>query len=500
MVLQPATLAEMLKIQFAKPGETRGFGLGFSISQFQGQRRIGHGGAIYGFATDLSAIPDEKLGVVVIAARDCANGLTTQIADVALGQILAIRAGKPLPAIETSSPLAPELSLSLAGHYRSAEGETFDLIGSASRLMMEPGQGGARVELRAAGNDLVGDDALNGFGPRISREGDKLRLGRRVFERVTVALPPEPPAAFPGLIGEYGWDHDVLYILEKEGRLHALIEWFFLYPLTQESPDVYAFPDWGLYQGEKLLFRRDPGGKASAVEAASVIFPRRPIDGDDGQTFRIKPVRPIAAIRRETEGLHPPTEPDKPRPADLVDLVATVPGIKLDIRYATASNFLGTPVYASARALMQRPAAAAIARVQARLAPQGYGLLVHDAYRPWRITKLFREATPPAQHIFVADPNKGSKHNRGCAVDLTLCDLKTGQPVAMPGGYDEFSDRSYPDYPGGTARQRWLRDLLRRSMEAEGFTVNEAEWWHFDFRTWADYPILDIPFEALARP
>ena len=176
-----------------------------------------------------------------------------------------------------------------------------------------------------------------------------------------------------------------------------------------------------------------------------------------------------------------------------------MPGIKLDIRYATSNNFLGTPLYTSARALMQRPAAEALAKVQAKLAPKGYGLLIHDAYRPWRVTKLFWEATPEAQHTFVADPAKGSKHNRGCAVDLTLCDLATGRAVEMVGGYDEFSDRSYPDYPGGTSRQRWHRDLLRRVMEAEGFAVNEAEWWHFDFHAWADYPIIDIPFEALRR-
>ena len=498
VILRPETLASMFRIQFAGSGATRGFGLGFSVSPFEGSRQVGHTGAMYGCATDLSALPDEKLGVVVVAARDCANGLASRVADVALGHLLAVRQGRPLPAIEATTPLDPALVRGLAGHYRSAGASTFDLRESAGRLAMEPGEGGARFDLRASGADLVGDDALNGLGPvLVPAAGGKLRLDREIYERVAVGLPPVPPAPFLGLIGEYGWDHDVLYILEKEGRLHALIEWFFLYPLTQESPDVYAFPDSGLYQGEKLKFRRDPTGRATAVEAASVVFPRRPIDGEDGQTFRIQPVRPVAEIRQAIAGQKPPVEVAKPRQADLVDLVTAVPGIRLDIRYATANNFLGTPVYTSARALLQRPAAEALAQVQAGLAPQGYGLLIHDAYRPWRVTKLFWEATPSAQHVFVADPSRGSKHNRGCAVDLTLCDLATGQPITMTGGYDEFSDRSYPEYPGGTARQRWHRDLLRRSMEAAGFTVNEAEWWHFDFQSWNDYPILDVPFEAL---
>jgi D-alanyl-D-alanine dipeptidase len=308
--------------------------------------------------------------------------------------------------------------------------------------------------------------------------------------------PPAPPPQFSGLIGEYASGQKLLYILEKDGKLHALIDRAVLCPLAEKSSDVYEFPGNGPYPNEKLAFRRDENRKATEASVASVVFKRRAIDGENGQTFRITPTRPVETIRREIVGLKPPLEFDKKKP-DLVDLAAVVPGIKLDVRYATTNNFLSVPLYTSARALMQRPAAESLAKVQAKLKPMGYGLLVHDAYRPWRVTKLFWEATPEAQHTFVADPAKGSRHNRGCAVDLTLCDLATGKPIEMVGGYDEFSDRSYPHYPGGTSRQRWHRDLLRKVMEAEGFTVFEAEWWHFDFNTWRDYPILDVPFEDL---
>jgi D-alanyl-D-alanine dipeptidase len=122
---------------------------------------------------------------------------------------------------------------------------------------------------------------------------------------------------------------------------------------------------------------------------------------------------------------------------------------------------------------------------------------VHDAYRPWYVTKIFWDATPTDKHEFVADPAVGSRHNRGCAVDLTLYDLKTGRTVEMPGLYDEMSARAYPTYAGGTAEQRRLRDLLRRHTEAEGFTVYEYEWWHFDYRDWKSYAIQNARFEAL---
>jgi len=147
--------------------------------------------------------------------------------------------------------------------------------------------------------------------------------------------------------------------------------------------------------------------------------------------------------------------------------------------------------------MMQRPAAEALAKAHRGLKSKGFGLLIHDAYRPWNVTKIFWEATPQSGKGFVADPSKGSKHNRGCAVDLTLYDLKTGTAVEMVGGYDEFSNRSNPDYPGGTALQRARRDLLRRTMEAEGFTVNEVEWWHFDYKDWPKYAIQNDPFEKV---
>ncbi|HEY2499760.1 MAG TPA: M15 family metallopeptidase [Candidatus Angelobacter sp.] len=214
-------------------------------------------------------------------------------------------------------------------------------------------------------------------------------------------------------------------------------------------------------------------------------------------TFHITPLRPVEELKKEALAARPPQESGTFRKPELVELVKLDPTIKLDIRYATTNNFLSTPMYSQARAFMQRPAAEALVRAQRALKKQGYGLLIHDAYRPWYVTKMFWEATPDDKKIFVADPKDGSKHNRGCAVDLTLYDLKTGKAVQMPSGYDEMSERAYADYKGGTAEQRERRAILRRAMEKEGFTVYPQEWWHFDYKDWKEYPVMNVRFEEI---
>src|SRR6185312_1953480 len=214
-------------------------------------------------------------------------------------------------------------------------------------------------------------------------------------------------------------------------------------------------------------------------------------------TFRITPLRPVEELRKEALAAQPPRETGHFRKPDLVELVKLDPTIKLDIRYATTNNFLSTPMYSQTRAFMQGPAAEALVRANHELKKQGYGLLIHDAYRPWYVTKMFWEATPDDKKIFVADPKEGSKHNRGCAVDLTLYDLKTGKAVEMPSGYDEMSERAYADYKGGTAEQRERRAILRRAMEKEDFTVYPQEWWHFDYKDWKEYPVMNVRFEEI---
>ncbi len=335
----------------------------------------------------------------------------------------------------------------------------------------------------SAGDHSSNVDALKPFEQSSSSEQTK---------------PLPAPARWRGLIGEYGLDNGILYILEKDGRLCALFKGTELEPLEEVSKDIFKFLAPGSHSGQRLVFTRDAHGRATQVEAGSAVYKRRQVGPEEGATqLRVKPLRPVSELLKEALAAEPPKEGGEFRAPDLVELTKLDPTIKLEIRYATTNNFLGTPFYSEARAFMQRPAAEAVVRANRKLRAQGYGLLIHDAYRPWYVTRVFWDATPDEKKIFVADPSKGSRHNRGCAVDLTLYNVRTGKPVEMVSTYDETTDRASPDYPGGTSLQRWHRNLLRTAMESEGFTVYEAEWWHFDYKDWQEYPIGNLPFDKI---
>ncbi len=316
-------------------------------------------------------------------------------------------------------------------------------------------------------------------------------------------LPGPKPADAPGgwkqLVGIYTREdtHEQFILLERNQQLHWLSSEGRDGEVREDKQTVWIDDGKGRQIG--LAERRGNAEEVTGLSDSNEHYVRTDAGSDPAHFFHITLSKPLDQLRGMALAAKPPAE-DKPfRKPELVELVTLDPGFHLDIRYAQSNNFLSTPIYTQARAFLQRPAAEALLRVLQKLRPLGYGILIHDAYRPWYVTKLFWDATPPEDHNFVADPQKGSRHNRGCAADLTLYELATGKAVEMPGLYDEMSPRSFPNFPGGTSLQRWHRELLRRAMESEGFTVNVDEWWHFDYKDWEHYPILNVPFENLTR-
>lgn len=295
-------------------------------------------------------------------------------------------------------------------------------------------------------------------------------------------------AAEMAAVGQYGERAAPLTLFERAGVLRLD---------GQGRKDAKLTPlgrnRYGVEGGGELVL------EPAAVRLNGARLPRHDFGAEVEAGIRAAVRADPAALRARALAAKPPVESDQHRPADLVDLSALDPTIRLDIRYAGADNFMGLALYERPAAYMQRPAAQALARAAKALKAQGYGLLIHDAYRPWFVTWMFWEATPPEDHMFVADPAQGSRHNRGCAVDLTLYDLKTGKPVQMPSRYDEMSGRSYADFIGGTTQQRAMRSILRAAMVAEGFEIYPEEWWHFDYKDWRSYGVGTKTFSALAQ-
>ena len=306
-------------------------------------------------------------------------------------------------------------------------------------------------------------------------------------------LPPRPSPSVEALVGEYGQGNVRLILRETGGRLEISADGKAFEAVRDLGSDRFEADRVGAFRVDRGIPARKPGQPGvraviQGISMGSLFLPRHDYSGSEG-VFRITPLRPPADLLREAKTMTPPKEQGNFLPSDLVDVRSLDKSIRLDVRYASSANFLATPVYGKAQVRLQRPAALALVRAHRALRAQGYGLLLHDGYRPWFITWVFWNATPEASREFVADPAQGSRHNRGCAIDLTLFDLKTKKAVEMTGGYDEMSPRSYPDYPGGTSRQRALRELLRKALEREGYTVYESEWWHFDYKDWPRYAI-----------
>jgi D-alanyl-D-alanine dipeptidase len=182
---------------------------------------------------------------------------------------------------------------------------------------------------------------------------------------------------------------------------------------------------------------------------------------------------------------------------ELVDLEVFIPGVVLDIRYATTNNFTGEKIYNLARAYARRPVAEALKAAQQEFVSRGAGIKIHDAYRPYKATVKFYELYKDT--TYVASPYRGSRHNRGCAIDMTLIDLKSGKELKMPTEYDSFRKEAWPTTPVSDPEARKNRDLIISVMEKHGFKVNASEWWHFDFVGWSKYEVMDIDFEELSR-
>lgn len=475
--------------------------LGREVATLSGERGVldrhdvvSLSGAIYGYTTDVSVFPADGFAVITLMAIDSAQPVSKRLRDFTARQVIAARAKQCRPAAELSNTVTVGLAHRLQGHY-SDGARSLDIRIVDQRLFLEAPE--VAGELRQRGNRLVIDDlAVSGDELQVDAKARSVTFRGATYKHANWARPAEPDADVAALVGEYGWPHNILRVYERDGEVYARVEWSQHYKLERVGKDAYRFPAVGLYSNEELRFMRDERGVGAAANLSGAVMPRRDLGAETEVRSRANApfIAPLLAAARK---MSPPTQTGRLRKPDLVEVNKLEPSTKLDVRYATTENFMGAPFYESGRFFMQRPAANGLIRAHRKLAEQGFGIALIDGYRPWYVTRMFWDAVPPESRPFVADPSQGSRHNRGCAADISMFELATGKIVEMAGRYDEPSSRSSPLHVGGTSLQRWRRDLLKNAMEAEGFDVYVNEWWHFDYGEWRNYPVMNVDFNEI---
>lgn len=330
---------------------------------------------------------------------------------------------------------------------------------------------------------------------------------------IEAALPADAPKDIKHILGFYYGNGENILIRENGGRLELLYRFANsdksfaganIYPLTKEHFDSYILKETGPMSNTEagVHFERDQDGYGIACRVGGHTYSRYFLGqgvGERAQEFRFPPQteEAWAGMRLIATQAMMPSSLSVGEQVNLVD-VEQIPGIIIDSRYATTKNCFGTPLYTSQKLYIGEQAAIALGKVQQMLSTYGYGLVLWDAYRPWSISKLAHLALPEKQKGMLEDPEtKGSAHNTGNAVDVSLYNLETGLEEEMISGFDEPTFRQFTSYPGGTSRQRYLRDLLRQIMELNGFTGIEMEWWHYDYMPSNNWAHLNIQLESL---
>lgn len=468
----------------------------FTRSKFDGRDAITHSGAAYGYVSDVTLFPADGIGIITLIAIDDATPALHRIRDFTARQVFAALKKQRKPVVTKTDAVLVGLAHRLEGHYSDGT-RSLDIRILDQRLFIEaPAVVG---ELRQRAGQLIIDDlATFRDDLQVDTKARTVTLDGATYRRLTWEKPVAASAEFEGLIGEYGWNHNFARIYERDGEVYARVEWSHHHKLERIAKDAYRFPNAGPYAHEEMRFTRDERGVGMAISLSGLVLPRRDFGAELEARSRTN-ARFVPELLVGARKISPPAQPKGLRKPDLVEVNTIEPSTKLDVRYATSDNFMGYPFYDSPRFFLQRPAADALIRAHRKLGEQGLGIALIDGYRPWHVTRMFWDSVPAESRAFVADPSQGSRHNRGCAADISMFDRATGEIVDMPGRYDEPSSRSSPLHLGGTSLQRWRRDLLKRAMEAEGYDVYTNEWWHFDYGEWRKYPVMNFEFSEIAR-
>ena len=489
-ILNTTSLEQMWTIQLSTARKQLPFGLGFALSQMQGEQRASLNNSFQGYSSRVDILPESRLGIALLSNSEHAEIALKQIADYALRLLLAEQNERPLPSLPRTSAPDSSIIAQAIGYYE----DTSSLYISALDNELYLYKDGGKYLLKQVGDSLIVDD-IHAFGTILLADGLSIELDKTLYVKKDPLLATQSSDRYDNLLGAYGFIQSPFSIIERQGSLYAQYGWLKSYPLREASVDSLVLPADGLYGGEAIIIvNRDEYGRADRIKFANMLLDRIP---EEHYVFQLES---ITLGQQNNDGTQVDVSPPATLTAhtsSLVDLTMIDPLLNLEVRNASDDNLFRSRLYNEARVFLQRPIAEAIFRIQRKVRRLGYDLVLYDAYRPWRVSSDLWSSIPDSLRYFQPHPSEGSCQNRGAAVSLSLFELNSRSPMAMPTEYDVFSTKAHADYPLLPASYRRNRDFLRYIMEAEGFRASPYAWWHFTHQSCQSYPVTDVLFEEI---
>lgn len=486
IILNADSFEEMWTIQLSTARKQLPFGLGFAITVLENERRATLTSNTHGFTTRIDLLPDHDIGVVVFANLEHADASLEKIAGYALQLARANQHELPTPPLPKTEPPDSAMVSRATGYYVNNVPLRISPLDNQLYLY----QNFRRHRLRQKGDSLIIDDRKT-YGPLLISDGLTLEYKNTLYPKRNTAVPRAGAPQFAEYVGNYGLPVRPLSVVERNNMLFALDGWNYAYTLQPAGKDTFQLPVDAMYGGEQLVFMRNEAG---IIDTA--VFANMPLEklnlNDLAATFTTLPLEAPMQMPPSASVAPPDTLASTASQAtELVDLTMVDPLFNLDIRYATGNNLLSTQLYEESRALLQKPVAESIFRIQRAIRRLGYELVIYDTYQPWFISNEVWHTVPDSLRYFFNDPEAQFCQNNGTAVSLGLVELSTGAPLPMPTDFDVLAPQAYADSPLPDEQLRWNRDFLRRLMEAEGFTVSANKWWHFTHKSCPHYDILN---------
>lgn len=490
-IISASSFEQMWTVPVSTARKELPYGLGFAITDFEGESRASLGGSFQGHTSRIDVLPEARVGVAILANMEHVDAVLKHIADYALRLLLSEQKELPAPAIPRTSAPEPAMVAKAAGYYEDDTPLYISALGDELYLYKD----GYRLRVRQIGDSLIVDDR-HGYGELVLSDGLTIQYKDRLYAKRDLSQAPPPTDAYDPILGAYGNPDRQVSIVEQLGRLYALESWLYAYPLTEVSADTFALPADGMYGGEQVLVRRDEQNRINAIRFANMRMSRL---SEAEYSFHYEDVpftQPVQFVpAREVF----PDAVDTEESPQLVDLTMVDPLLNIDMPLAAEDNLFGRPLYNEARALLQPPVAEALFRIQKKVRRMGYSLVIYDAYRPWRITHGIWNSLPDSIRVFFDDPLAGSCQNRGTGISMSFYQSSSGEPLDMPTEYGVLSTRSHVDYPFLPASVRRNRAFLRTTMEEEGFRASDDRWWHFTHQSCASYPVIDLLFDDISH-